>query len=447
MNFLDSCRKFIALDSTPNHGTVDITNFAADLCDKIGISVETQVERVSGIESQNVIGKLDGESDDQPLILQTHLDTPDPGMFAMWSKTESNPFNASIYGDKLYGLGAADCKLDFLCKLQAMEKFKGKKLKRSIYLAGTFGKETGMSGAIKLIRRNKLKNGCVLVGEPTSLHLVNSCSGLANVEVNVPFTEEEKAYRKQHDLMERSSSQSKVFYGKAAHTSHPLLGENAIINLFEYLSQLPEGIAIMDIDGGVSFNTIPDSAFLEFDIMGGFRETIVEKFNSILSSLKEVEKEFDEFPSRGFEPPIPTMNIGKARTFEDYIQLVGCCRLPPSVTQSIYEDWMKKIGATCQSVGATFRITEYKHPFETDESSELISSLQHTAERNGLSKELLKSSVCTEANVFNRLGMSCIVFGPGQGVGNSYGPNEFISIDELKQATRFYEAFIERYCL
>ena len=65
MNFLDSCRKFIALDSTPNHGTVDITNFTTDLCDKIGISVETQVERVSGIESQNVIGKLDGESDDQ----------------------------------------------------------------------------------------------------------------------------------------------------------------------------------------------------------------------------------------------------------------------------------------------------------------------------------------------------------------------------------------------
>ena len=28
-------------------------------------------------------------------------------------------------------------------------------------------------------------------------------------------------------------------------------------------------------------------------------------------------------------------------------------------------------------------------------------------------------------------------------MGNSYGPNEFISIDELKQATRFYEAFIE----
>jgi succinyl-diaminopimelate desuccinylase len=65
----------------------------------------------------------------------------------------------------------------------------------------------------------------------------------------------------------------------------------------------------------------------------------------------------------------------------------------------------------------------------------------------GLEPALQKLSVSTEANVFSRLGVKCLVWGPGQSVGNSHAPNESIKISDLKLATEFYRRVIERYCL
>ena len=447
MDFLEACRKFIALDSTPGNGNKELALFAAELCREAGLNVEMQVDAVGGVEQANLIARPGENRPDEELLLQTHLDTPDPGSFALWSKTAANPFNASIYGDELYGLGAADVKLDFLCKLRAIEELSGKPWKLPPVLVGTFGEEQGMTGAVRLIRKKMISAKYALVGEPTELKLIHAMKGFAAVEIEIPFSQEELEFHQRHDQSESASTQSKFFVGKAAHSSNPDLGESAIEKMLNYLEKLPDGLAIMEIEGGVNFNTVPAHAVLEIDMVGGLRDTIGRKIRLLMDSIRKIEKQFLRYEDKSFSPPNPTLNIGLIRTYEDHIKMLGCCRLPPSVDDEVYKQWMEFLRKACEDVGATFRITEHKQPFRTNVESKFARVCQDELSKFGVKSEFSTQSSTNEANVFSRLGIECLVFGAGRGVGNSHAPNEFVKISELEAATKFYRAVLERVCL
>ena len=117
MEFLDAAQKMIAIDSSPAFGTVEVVRFIKNLAEQMGFQADVYEESGNGIAQANILIKPNGNP--QKLLLQTHLDTTDPGSFALWTKTGLNPYQPSIRGDKIYGLGAADVKLDFLCKLYA----------------------------------------------------------------------------------------------------------------------------------------------------------------------------------------------------------------------------------------------------------------------------------------------------------------------------------------
>ncbi|MGZ3723969.1 MAG: M20 family metallopeptidase [Bdellovibrionales bacterium] len=442
MSFLDNCRRLVGLESTPGHGNLAAAEFAGRLCEEAGLHVEYQRESVEGAEQCNVIARPQAELPPREILFQTHLDTIEPGHFGHWTMTQANPFNASIYNDLIYGLGAADVKLDFLCKLEAMKEFTGKKLRTPFVLVGTFGAQTGMTGAIKLIRRKKLNAVSAFIGEPTDMKLVVAGKGLAVVEIAVPFSPEERAYRLNHDLMESSSSQSRMFSGKSAAGN-----ENAIMKMLAYLAQLPEGIALMDLNGGINHSSMPLSSVLEIDMVAGFKDPILPKISKIFSSLQVLEKELQEFREEGFDPPYPTVNMGMIRTSETEVRITGCCRLPPSVTDAAYEEWMAKLEKAVREVGATFRVTDYRKGFTTDAQSEFVQTAQGILAKMGLPPEVHKITGATEASVLSRLGIECLVWGPGQSVGNSHAPNENIKLSDLKTATEFYKRLIERFCL
>ena len=125
----------------------------------------------------------------------------------------------------------------------------------------------------------------------------------------------------------------------------------------------------------------------------------------------------------------------------------GCCRLPPSVNDAVYEDWMKKLGQAVQAVGATFRVTDYRKGFTANATSDFVRATQGILVEMGRPSDLHKITATTEASVLSRLGIECLVWGPGQSVGNSHGPNESIKISDLKTASEFYKRAIERFCL
>jgi len=450
-DFVEACRKFIELDSTPAVGTADLAEFAAELCREAGLYVELQSEMLGGIRQTNVIARPLNERPAEEFLLQTHLDTCDPGAYGLWTRTGANPYAASIYQengtDVLYGLGSADTKLDFLCKLYALNDLRGRAWKLPPVLVGTFGEETGMNGAIKLIRKKMISAKMALVGEPTNLIPVCAGKGFAAVEIEIPFSEEEKELRAEHDVSDASTTQSRMFVGKAAHSSSPQAGESAILKMIDYLTKLPDGLLLMEMEGGVNYNTVPSSAVLEIDTVANVRETIGSKIARIMKAISEVEKDFLNYSDPGFNPAVPTLNIGQVRTYEDIVKFKGCCRLPPSVSNEIYERWMETLRKACSDVGGVFRITEYKQPFRTDMSLPLVQVCQRELEALGLSGVCGTQSVANEANVFSRFGIPCVVVGPGQGVGNSHAPNEHVRIEQLHQAVRFYRGVLERVSL
>lgn len=447
MSFVDKCRQLIALDSTPSRGNKEAAHYLGQLCEEAGFYVDYQRESLDGLEQTNLIARPTHEIPEQELLLQTHLDTVEPGHFSLWTRTQSNPFNASIYNDLMYGLGVAETKLDFLCKLEAARLFVGKKLKRPFVLAATYGSQRGMAGAIKLVRKKKIRPKWALVGSATNLELITAAQGLAVIEVFVPFSDEEKDYRRRHDMQESSSSQSRMFSGKAGHSSKPEKGQNAIMKMLAYLEQLPAGIAVMDLDGGINYNSVPSSAVLEIDVMGGFRDPIVPKLSNIHAALLQVENLLEQFHDSRFDPPHPTMNLGTIRANEDGVTMTGSCRLPPTVTDQAYEQWMRVLQEACQRNSATFRVRDYRKGFEVDSQTELVRVASETLTQIGLKPAPTAFAGATEASVFSRWGVECVVWGPGQSVGNSHAPNESIKMHDLDLAIDFYRRFLEGFCL
>lgn len=449
MQFVELCRKMIAFDSSPSHGTKDLVLWLAKLAQSKNLSVEIQEESLHGLPQANILIRPQAERASLEFLLQTHLDTPDPGPFGLWTETGHNPFDAHIIDQKIHGVGTADVKLDFLCKLEALSQAQSlqKPWRLPPVLVGTFGEELGMMGSLRLIRKNKLSAKMALIGEPSNLQLITAGKGMAAVEIRIPYSEDEKKYRIEHNLSESTSSQSRIFHGKAAHSSTPHLGDSAIKKMFEHLLQLPSGIVIMEIEGGVNFNTVSANAFLDVDPISRFTDPMAKKLTTIYQAILQLEKKFLDYTDNDFTPPNPTLNIGRIETFEDYIFIGGNCRIGPSVSNEVYEQWMRDLTEVCQQVGADFKVADYKRPYRTDENSMLVRGCLAEMKNLGLSTSLTTQSSSNEASLWSRIGVECVSFGPGLREGNIHTPKENVATEDLKKAILFYRSIIERFCL
>lgn len=447
MDFIESCRKFISLDSTEANGNKDLVLFASELCRERGLVYEIQEDTIGDQEHANILVRTQNRQPGLEFLLQTHLDTSDPGPYRLWKKTNSNPFDATILDGKIYGLGTANVKLDFLCKLEALSHFKGvKDWKLPPVLIGTYGEEQGMHGMLKLIRKNKFNAKMAMIGEASSLKIIHAGKGYATVEIKIPFNQEEINYREEHNLKESTSTQTRVFNGKSVHSSAPHLGENAINKMFDYLEQLPQGIMVMQMDGGDNFNTVASHASLELDITQT-QNTISEKIVSIYKYIKVLEEEFKQYNDADFSPSHPTLNIGVVRTSNDSITLQGSCRIPPIVSTDIYEKWIRDLQSVCHQYGAQFRVLDYKKPYRTSENSVLVKTSLEILKQLGAKSVLSTVASTNESSLLSRIGVECISLGPGAREENIHTPNEHVRIDELNLAIEFYKKAIERFCL
>lgn len=444
MDFISAAQKLIAIDTSPAQGNLEAVRFLKNVAESLGLNAQISEEIVSGVSQANLFVRPNEKP--QKLLLQTHLDTVDPGSFALWTKTGFNPFQASIRGDKIYGLGAADVKLDFLCKMFAMKRADWSRLSGAAVLLGTFGEEEQMKGAIKAIRERKILPTPALIGEPTDLQVIYAGKGIAQLEIIIPFAT--KTQDEWGEDEKTSSTQSKIFQGRAAHSSSPELGENAIVKMLDYLDRLPESIQLINVDGGVSFNTIPTQAALEFDLTAGSSQDMIGKqLRKIYRAIRDLEVEFKKHQDKDFDPAYATLNIGSMRTAIDHVRMSGAVRWTSHIPDALYAEWMNFIAQTCKAQKAVFRILDVKKPFSTSRNGEFAQLCLSTIQSKRSSVEMKTQPVTNEANVFSRFGFECIVFGPGQRQNNSHTPEEHVAIEDLKSAEDFYLSMIEKVCL
>jgi acetylornithine deacetylase/succinyl-diaminopimelate desuccinylase-like protein len=449
--FLNLCRKIIRLDSTPTSGNEEVALYCRDICREAGLEVNLQEGKLNGSKQYNVIARPQGSNKKGEIVFQTHLDTVEPGPMGNWTETDNNPFKATIKDDRIFGLGVADVKLDFLCKLRALQKFANTKQRHPFVLVGTFGEEVGMHGSELLLKEKAVDAHMAIIGEPSELKIVYANNGYLVVDFEIPYSDFERKYKAELAGKE-FSTQEKVFHGKAVHSSTPHLGDNAIHKLIDYLTKLPEGVAVINAKGGSSVNTVPADAFVEIDANATFsemdsRESVGNKLVRLAREIQKLDREFLNFEDVVFSPSHPTLNIGMLDTREDYLWLSVSIRVTPNISHDQLTAWLDRLKKIAELSGSKFKPQRISPAALTSLSSELVVGAQEILKSMRQPSEPITKASGTECSVYRKYGVDCIVFGPGVSIGNSHTANEFNFLSQLETASLFYGRCVTRFCI
>ena len=320
--------------------------------------------------------KAKNTNNKKPIILSGHTDVVP--VSKGWS---SDPFTATIREDKLYGRGSCDMKGFIACALAYAPIYSKSDLDRDIHFSFTFDEETACQGApilIEELKKRGIKNGICIIGEPTNMKIIDAHKGCYEYTT--------------------------YFKGLAGHSSAPHKGVSAVEYASRYVNKLIElreklkertpkdsifdpphsTLSIGGIFGGIAHNVIADKCHVNWETRPVVKEDAVflnqelDKYaNEVL--LPEMKK---IFPNASIEKDI----IG---------EIVGFDRE------------------------------------EKSDACELISNLTGDNSRQVV-------SFGTEAGLFQEIGISTVVCGPGS-IEQAHKIDEFIVLDELKKCINLLE--------
>ena len=311
-----------------------------------------------------------------PIILSGHTDVVP--VSKGWS---TDPFKAVIKEDKLYGRGSCDMKGFIACTLAYAPIFSKSELDRDIHFSFTFDEETACKGApilIEELKKRGLKNGICIVGEPTNMKIIDSHKGCYEYTT--------------------------YFEGLAGHSSQPHKGVSAVEYAARYVNKLIElrqklkdrepkdsifdppysTLQIGGIFGGIAHNVIADKCYINWETRpvvkedGVFLNTELDKYaNEVL--LPEMKKVFSKSSIR-------KEIIGEIIGFERIKNSEAC---------------------------------EFISNITGDNSREVV-------------------SFGTEAGLFQEIGISTAVCGPGS-IEQAHKIDEFIKLEEINKCLKFLE--------
>ncbi len=181
-------------------GNEEIATYCQALMNAQGFRTHTQqiTHSYEGISKRqfNVIGIMGDTLVDvttkKGLLISNHLDTATPGIESQWTECVGDPFKATLRDDTVYGLGAANAKLAFLCVLMACERYRDRKFKKPLYLVCTAGTEFGGLGAKFLTKSMVINPEIVVVSAPTGLEVVTTQKQNSVYKLSVYYNQLEK---------------------------------------------------------------------------------------------------------------------------------------------------------------------------------------------------------------------------------------------------------------
>ena len=312
----------------------------------------------------------------KPIILSGHTDVVP--VSKSWS---TDPFKATIKGDRLFGRGSCDMKGFIACILAYAPIYSKVNLDRDIHFSLTFDEETACQGApllIKELAKRGIKNGICIVGEPTNMKIIDAHKGCYEYTTH--------------------------FEGLAGHGSAPDKGVNAVEYATKYINKLLELRDVLK-------NRVPkDSVFtppyttLQIGgISGGIARNVIADKCKVDWELRPVIKEDGEFINLEID------KFAKEKLLPDMIKIY-----PKSL--------IKK-----EIIG---EIIGFERDLESD-ACQLVSSL--TGDN---SREVV--SFGTEAGLFQEIGISTVVCGPGS-IEQAHKVDEYIVLEELKKCLALLE--------
>ena len=312
----------------------------------------------------------------KPIILSGHTDVVP--VSKSWS---TDPFKATIKGDKLYGRGACDMKGFIACTLAYAPIYSKTNLDRDIHFSFTFDEETACQGApilIEELKKKGIKDGICIIGEPTNMKIIDAHKGCYEYTT--------------------------YFEGLAGHSSAPHKGVSAVEYAARYVNKLIElrqklidrvpkdsifdppysTLQIGGVFGGIAHNVIADKCHVNWET-----RPVVKEDGVFLNS--ELDKYANEVLLPEMRKIYPNSSIKK--------KIIG-------------------------------EIIGFDRDTKSD-ACELVSSL--TGDN---SREVV--SFGTEAGLFQEIGISTVVCGPGS-IEQAHKIDEYIVLDELKKCLDLLE--------
>lgn len=444
---VQEAKRLIRLKSVTTDSNDLLARHVGTLLQEAGFRVLYETRREKGILFSNVIG-IKGKGRN-PLIFMTHLDTVPPGPLALWTKTGKDPWNPVVRGNRIYGLGSADTKLDILPKILASQNIPEKQMKRPLLIVGTFGEERGLMGARLFCKKRKGLKGIAFVSEPSGLRWVHEHRGYVVLELSIPLKGK------------RSSYAGKTYHvkaiGKSAHSSVPHRGRNAIRLLFDFLKRMPD-IAVLSIQGGSSPNQVPAEAeativterkipfhpFIRVKRVKGPRRGIVIPWNAILDIFLAVDQGVRRWAHS------MTSNVGWIGVEGKSLKILIDFRIHPKDKNErvilFFERLMQK-SLKRHGLRVRFRIERDGPSLSLSPRSAIVNLTRLASRDAGIPFRLVRKPSCTEAGYLLRHGIPALVFGPGKSIGNIHCPNEYNDLRQLEKALQVYRVLIEHYCI
>jgi acetylornithine deacetylase/succinyl-diaminopimelate desuccinylase-like protein len=465
-DLLSEAQRLIRFNTVTTQSNTDCAVYLGSLMRQLGLQVAYQESRVGLTSFLNVIGTL-GEGI-SPLLLVTHLDTVSASDPLLWTKTGRDPWKLTRKGNTLYGLGVADTKLDFICKLTALAKLSKVRLKRPVSLLGTFGEESGLRGAARFCQGDFPRPKMALVSEPTQLALVNRHKGLAVMEVIFRS-------RGLHRPSAAQWSYEMTFIGQASHSSTPKLGINALEASCKFLEETRkkhQKVAVLSWTGGSGHNIIPDKTVLRISLGDPpkckFTSTARRKVKAqrlqpgwypnlpwkeaiaCIEMVRQQMRPLEKLKDSAFVPSTLTWNLTRLiENREGWGMTFDVRALPGQAIHPVLEHLEKQLWEKMGPPGTfwQFRIDRDNPGLDLPASHALVKSAQAALRSMRRPTRLATKVGCSEAGLLKQMGVPSLVFGPGLSTGNIHRPNEQVSIAQLKGAIKFYEKFLERTCL
>lgn len=362
----DMIERLISFDTTSSKSNLELIDFADNYLTAHG-AVTRRTCNSEGNKA-NLFATL-GPEIAGGVVLSGHTDVV-PVEGQAW---DSDPFQVVEKDQRLYGRGTSDMKSFLACALAMVPDFLARPLNKPIHLALSYDEEIGCYGAVDLIKDIATSlplPRMVIVGEPTSMQIVNGHKGSYTFNTRV--------------------------LGKEAHSSQPHHGGNAVFaaaDLIHFLSGMAAErragapadcpfeppyttVHVGLVNGGTALNIIPRECSFSWEIRAipeDDFETLITKFNNYA--------ETDVLPRlREFAPEAAIMTTREAQ-------------VPPLAP-------------------------EKDGPAEA--LIRLLTGANHTA----------VVSFGTEGGLFQQAGMSTVICGPGS-IDQAHKPNEYIDYDQI----------------
>ena len=321
-----------------------------------------------------------GEGSRPGLVLSGHTDVvPVDGQ--AW---DTDPFKATVLGDKLFGRGVADMKSYIASALVIAPKFLAANADAPLHLALSYDEEVGCIGVRSLIKdltESGLTTAGCIVGEPTMMQPIIAHKGTHRFRCCVT--------------------------GREAHSSYTTQGVNSIeyaARIIVYIRQMADRLAQLETRD-YSF-TVPFTTMQTGIIKGGLASNIVPR-----------DCEF-QFEAR-------TMPGAAADRLYQEIQDFAASLLPE----------MRRVEPNAAIQFEMLASAPSMSMQETDAIVVLAAALARHKPNGAV-------SYGTEGGLFQQAGIPTVICGPGN-IEQAHRPNEFATLEQIAQCEAFMLRLID----